>query len=161
MKEILFGVFGPSGPLGGIKFDLPDEAFETQASLTVAPAALTRAIEMIIDMTIMVLTEANRDILLGLLAEQFCDRLEGYITTQTFQFCGALKMEECVRAVITCFNQKAGPGLSLRAKFGRLKEVMMVLTSDVISGATFADSLAQLTCKEAEVFLGLRTAAVQ
>lgn len=159
MKDVLFSVFGPAGPMGGIKFDLPDDAFEAQQSLAVAPAALTRAVEVVVDMATLTLGESNRDTLLGLLAEQFCDRLEHFISQHSFQFCGALKMEECVRAVIGSFNQKAGPGLSLRSRFGRIREIMMVLTSDVASSGTFTDSLAQLTYQEAETFLGLRVTA--
>ena len=159
IKDILFSVFGPTGPMGGIKFDLPDDAFESQPSLAAAPAALTRAVEVVVEMATLSLGEALKDTLLGLLAEQFCDRLEHFISQHSFTFCGALKMEECVRAVLASFNQRAGAGVSLRSRFGRIREIMMVLTSEVGSSGTFTDSLAQLTYQEAETFLSLRVAA--
>ena len=82
------------------------------------------------------------------------ERLEHFVTQHSFHFCGALKLEECVRAVIAAFNQRSPAGSSLRPKFGRIREIMMVLTSDTSS--SFSDSLAQLTYSEAENILGLR-----
>jgi hypothetical protein len=155
LKEVLFGVFGSHGPLGGIRFDLIDEQFESQQSLSVVPTALTRTVEVLVDMCCQSLSEVNRTTMLGLLAEQCGERLEHFISQHSFHFYGALKMEECVRSIIAVFNQKAGPGISLRSKFSRIREVMLVLTSDDTSG-TFSDSLGQLTYSEAESLLALR-----
>ena len=154
MKDVLFGFFGPKGPLGGIKFDMPDDKFESQRGLVALPIALVQVMEAIIDLCMQSLSETNRTLLIGLLAEQMAERLEHFVTQHSFHFCGALKMEECVRAIIAAFNQRAPMGASLRPKFGRIREIMMVLTSDTSS--SFGDTLTQLTFAEAENVLGLR-----
>ena len=154
MKEVLFGIFGPKGPLGGIKLDMPDDKFESQRGLAALPIALVKVMEVIIDMCTTSLSETNRGVLISLLAEQMAERLELFVTQHSFHFCGALKMEECVRAIIAAFNQRAPVGASLRPKFARIREIMMVLTSD--TNSPFEDTLAQLTYSEAENVHGLR-----
>ena len=54
----------------------------------------------------------------------------------SFSFAGALKIEECFRALCGIFTHAASN--SLRAKFARLREVLLVLTSDVAGGSSLS-----------------------
>lgn len=84
-----------------------------------------------------------------------------------------MKLEECIRALNSHFSQVST--VSLRSRFSRLREIMMVLTSDLTlhtSGHSTASSsantaasshllhhlgLAYITELEAQTFLVLRT----
>ena len=74
----------------------------------------------------------------------------------TFRFAGALKFEECVRALNGIFIQNSS--ITIRGKFSRLKEIMMVLTSDVTNslGTLQADNFSQLSSNEVLAFASLR-----
>jgi hypothetical protein len=66
-----------------------------------------------------------------------------------------MKLEECIRSVNTLLSQ--GSTISIRGKFSRLREITLVLTSDITtSAAANFDSLVHLTEVEAQAFLSLR-----
>jgi hypothetical protein len=74
----------------------------------------------------------------------------------SFRFAGALKFEECVRALSGMFARfSSGP---IRGKFSRLREVMLVLTSDTGPGSvsSMADNFSLLTVNEVLAFAALR-----
>jgi hypothetical protein len=76
----------------------------------------------------------------------------------TFRFAGALKLEEIVRSLSALFSRFSS--VPVRGRFSRLREVMLVLTSDVTSPTgLMADSFTQLTASEVEAFLVLRVDA--
>ena len=164
MKELLQSALGrgtgtaggASAALGGIRLELPDEKFDQQPAVSLLPRALVLPFEALLEMLTASMTDTNRDLLVGLLADACCERVEHFVTQNTFGFAGALKMEECVRALGTVFSRASGPvGGGIRGKFGRLREIMLVLTSDSSSSATLAES-SSLTHSEVTAFLGLR-----
>lgn len=76
------------------------------------------------------------------------------ILQTTFRFAGALKLEEIIRALTTLFSRYSA--VPVRARFSRLREIMLVLTSDVGSGSVFSDNFTHLTASEIEAFVSLR-----
>ncbi len=153
IKDLLQQILGSKGPLGGVRFDLSEETFDQQAALVLLPTAVVTPIETLIEICTGNLSETNKDVLLGLLADACCDRIEQFILQTGFRFAGALKFEECVRAIMSVFVRASTT--SIRNRFSRLREVLMVLTSDV-KNAGFADSLAQISAAEAQTILSLR-----
>jgi hypothetical protein len=97
-----------------------------------------------------------------------------FVLQTTFSFAGSIKLEDCVRALNHSFAQLST--VSLRAKFSRLREVLLVLTSEASllpappslspssSGASLNPSLpltqlhnlSQLSEAEAHSYLTLR-----
>ena len=158
MRDILVASLGRNGPLGGVKFDLDDEKFDAQPAVGLLPKLLVTPFEMLLSMCTSGLSEANKELMVGLLADACCERFEHYVTTSTFRFAGALKFEECVRAISATFNRFG----SVRGKFARLREVMLVLTSDTSSpGALLVNTFSHLTANETLAFLALRQDANQ
>jgi len=154
MKDVLLNTLGRTGPLGGVKFDLPDERFDAQPALSLLPRILVMPFETLVNICTCCLSETNKDMVVGMLADACCERLEHYITQNSFRFAGALKFEECVRALSAMFTRcSTSP---IRGKFSRLREVMLVLTSDVSSSNVIAESFTQLTLAEAQAFAALR-----
>ena len=80
MKEILVSCLSRNGALGGIKFDLDDEKFDNQNAVGLLPRTLLIPYEMLIIMCISGLSESNKDLMVNLLAEACCERLEHFIT---------------------------------------------------------------------------------
>ena len=167
LKDALTGLLGPKGPLGGVRFDFADNEFDNQPSIALLPGSIVTPVELMAKICVKELSDSNRFIMLHLLAEATCERIEHYITQTSFRFAGALKFEECVRAIISMLTKissqysigsTAHNGASFRGKFSRLRELMLVLTSDVRGGAAsnFADSLSQLTLTEAQTIISLR-----
>ena len=153
MKDILVASLGRNGPLGGVKFDLDDEKFDAQPAVGLLPKLLVTPFEMLLSMCTSGLTEANKELMVGLLADACCERFEQYVTTSTFRFAGALKFEECVRVISATFNRFG----SVRGKFSRLREVMLVLTSDTSApGALLVNTFSHLTANEVLAFVSLR-----
>ena len=153
MRDLMQQVLGKSGILGGIRFDAQDDTFDEQRALSLLPSIFTIPIETLLNICVSDLNEKNKEKLLSLLIDTCNMKIESFITTTTFRFAGALKFEECVRSYISMTGKISN--LPIRSKFSRLREVMMVLTSDVRS-ASFADTLSQLTATEAQSILALR-----
>lgn len=80
MKEVLVYTFSKNGPLGGVKFDAPDDRFDMQPALGLIPRILVAPFEAIINICTTNLTESNKDLMIGLLADACCERLEHYIS---------------------------------------------------------------------------------
>ena len=80
MKEILINILGRNGPLGGIKFDVADEKFDSQPAVSLLPKVLVAPFEILIDMCTIGLTDANREFVIGLLADALSERLEHFIS---------------------------------------------------------------------------------
>jgi hypothetical protein len=73
-----------------------------------------------------------------------------------FRFAGAIKMDECVRSVISLLNKHSGT--SIRIKFARIKEILTVITDN--SGAVIlpSEQFSILTSAEIAAFSSLRAA---
>lgn len=153
IKELLVSILGRHGPLGGVKFDLSDEKFDQQPATALLPRSLTSPFETLLEICSFNLSESNKDMIVGMLADSCCERLEHYITQSSFGFAGALKFEECVRALSATFMRFSSS--PIRGKFSRMREIMLVLTSDISSSSLMADSFS-LTSSEIQSFLGLR-----
>lgn len=140
-----------------------------------------------------VCAHVDQDMLVGMLASGYASCMENFILKvskctdelamlvanifafvsfsalqATFSFAGSLKLEECVRALNQAFSSLST--VSLRKKFSRLREVLVVLTSDstllpapASASATSTlpltqlHNLSQLTEAEAHSFLTLRS----
>ena len=124
MKDILTASLGRNGPLGGVKFELDDDKFDAQPAVGLLPRILVTPFDMLLVMCTSGLSESNKDRMVGLMADACCERLEQYVTTSTFRFAGALKFEECVRAICATFTRFST--VPIRGKFSRLREVMLV-----------------------------------
>ena len=153
IRDLMQQVLGRSGLLGGLRFDAQDDALEDQPALQLLPGTLVTPIQTLLDITTSEMSEKNKEIFLVMMVDVICERIEHFVTQTTFRFAGALKFDECVRAVISMCNKEST--LPIRSKFSRLREVMMVLTSDVRS-TSFAESLSQLTSTEAQAIISLR-----
>ena len=85
MKEIISHSLGKSGFAGGIRFDLADDRFDTQASVSLLPRILVVQFEMIVSVCTCHLSEASKDLVVGMLAEVAAERMELFVT-QVFVF---------------------------------------------------------------------------
>lgn len=155
MRDIVQSTLGRQGPLGGVRLDLADDKFDSQPAVALLPRSLIAPFETVLDICTHSLSEGNKDLVAGLLADACCERLEHHVTQTSFGFAGALKLEECVRALTATFARYSTT--PIRGKFSRLREIMLVLTSDGGSGVG-GDSFS-LTTAEIQSFMGLRVDA--
>lgn len=147
---------------GGIHFAERDPlAFEAQSALTLLPKLLTLPLETVVRLTTTGLSDANRDLVVGYLADACCEQLEQFVHQTTFALPGALKLEEFVRVLAGLFGRHAST--PIRGKFARMREIMSILTlaelpatggGELLGG--LQDSYAHVTAQEAEAFLLLR-----
>eukprot|EP01042_Synura_sphagnicola_P000548 gene548-590_t len=138
MRDVLSFIFSAQAPLGGICLHLPDNQFDLQPALSLLPKALLAPFEMMLTICMTTLSDPNKELVVGLLAEACCERLERFISQSRFHFAGALKMEECVRALTALFSKHSA--VSVRGRFARLREILLVLTSDLSSTASASPS---------------------
>lgn len=159
IKEILVHTFSRNGPLGGVKFDNHDDKFESQPAVALLPRMLIIPFEAIANISTSNLSDTNKDMIIGMLADAVCERLEHFISQTSFRFAGSLKFEECVRAIIALFTRLSTT--PIRGKFSRIREIMSVLTSDVTSTNAIADTFTYLTINEVKAFIALRADATE
>ena len=76
---MFFSVLGRSGPLGGVRFDEPDSAFDHQPALNLLPKVLTLPFETLVNISSFGMSDRNRDVVVGLLAESCCEKCEQFI----------------------------------------------------------------------------------
>jgi hypothetical protein len=170
LREILHVTLAGQAPsssmrsiYGGLRFDERDPlAFEAQSALTLLPKLLTLPVETMVRITTTGLSETNRDLLIGQLADATCEQIEQFVHQTTFALPGALKLEEFVRLLSTLFGRHASS--PIRGKFARLREILSILTLAEIPSSLSApeellalqDSHAHVSAAEAEAFLLLR-----
>jgi hypothetical protein len=77
----------------------------------------------------------------------------------SFGYAGAMKLDECVRALNSMFVRYST--IPIRGKFSRLREILQVLTSDISSGisSVSVDTYSHLTANEVQAFVALRVDA--
>lgn len=74
------------------------------------PKLLVTPFETLVAMCTSGVSETNKDLIVMLLAEACSERLEHFISQSSFRFAGALKFEECVRALTSVFTKySSGP----------------------------------------------------
>jgi len=154
IKEVLQSSLGRQGAHGGIRLELPDDKFEAQPAVALLPRAVTAPLDTLVDVCSWGLSEANKDRLVGLLTDVCCERIEHFITQTSFGFAGALKLEECVRAISAVFAKHSSS--PVRARFARLREIMLILTSDASAPSAVLTDSSTLTNSEVQSFLALR-----
>ena len=79
LKDIIVFTLGRNGYLGGVKFELDDDQFDQQPSVGMLPKSLVTPIENIIDLSSSNMSENNKDIIVGLLANICCEKIEQFI----------------------------------------------------------------------------------
>jgi hypothetical protein len=161
MKDLLARTLGRGGALGGIKFELPDEKFEAQPALALLPKALVLPFETVVSICTSNMSDVNKDVVVGMLTDACTERLEHFIAQNQFRFSGALKFEECVRALSGMFGRASSSSSLIRSKFSRLREIMIVLTSDNADLLQTTDTFTHLTSSEVSAFASLRIDAHQ
>jgi hypothetical protein len=83
IKEIFQFTLSKGGVYGGLRFDEKDSVFEKQPILVLIPKIITIPLETIIQMSTNSLSEKNRDLIVSLLADHCCEKIEQFI----FQVC--------------------------------------------------------------------------
>ena len=151
IKDLLpYSFSAASASPGGLRFDLPDDAFRQQPALPLYPKLVVAALESMLGVLTTNLSETNKDFMVGLLADVLSERLEHFISQTTFRFAGALKFEEIARALTTLLSRSSQQ--PIRNKFSRLREVLLVLTSEGGGGGDYN----LLTVSEVAAVAGLR-----
>ena len=80
MKEIFTATLGRQAPLGGVRFDESDATFDNQPALNLLPRILCLPMETIINIcTFNISSEGSKDMIVGMLTDACCDRLEHFI----------------------------------------------------------------------------------
>lgn len=146
-----------------LRLDEADEdLFEAQPilRLSLLPRALLIPLETLLLMTTAGGSEAHCDLLVTLLADALAEQLEAFIQLSSFSLCGALKLEEIVRALASLFSRHSAGGHGsggVRSRFSRLREIMQVLTVASVHEVSVAhENFAHITGTEAEGLLSLR-----
>ena len=93
MKDILSFTFSKNGPLGGVRFDIVDDKFDLQPAVSMLPKPLVVPFETIIGVLTTGLSDANKDSMIGVLADVCAERLEKFI----YQVCGFLASSDETR----------------------------------------------------------------
>ena len=159
LKDIISFYLGRNGHMGGIKLELDDEQFDLQPSVAMLPKSLVSPIEQMVDICTSNMSDGNKDLIVGLMANTCCEKIEQFIYQSSFGFAGALKLEECFRALSNMFSRYSST--PIRGKFSRLREICQVLTADVSGGiGTIAvDTYSHLIASEVNAFIALRVDA--
>ena len=79
LKDIITFTLGRNGLLGGIKFDMADDTFDSQPSVSVLPKALLTPLETLTNICTSNMTDCNKDLVVGLLANSCCEKIEQFI----------------------------------------------------------------------------------
>lgn len=87
MKDTFLATIGRSGPMGGIRFDEPDATFDAQPALNLLPRILCLPFETMVNICTFNLSERNKDMIVGMLADACCERLEHFITQVRIRAC--------------------------------------------------------------------------
>jgi hypothetical protein len=91
MKDVLHRSMGRTAALGGVRFDIPDDKFDAQPALSLLPRSVVAPFETIINICTSTLSESNKDMIVGVLADVCCERLEHFVTQVRVPFYSVLK----------------------------------------------------------------------
>mgnify|MGYP000367733065 CR=1 FL=1 len=80
MKDVLSRILSKDGPAGGVKFDLEDDRFEMQPMVHMLPKLILLPFEVLINMCTDTLTGTNKDLMVGMLSDTYCSRIEHFIS---------------------------------------------------------------------------------
>ena len=159
LRDVISFYLGRNGLMGGVKLELEDEQFDMQPAVAMLPKALVHPIEQMVDICTSTMSDENKDMIVGLMANACCEKIEQFIYQSTFSFAGALKLDECFRALSNMFSRYSTA--PIRGKFSRLREICQVLTADVSGGvgSVAVDTYSHLIASEVSAFIALRVDA--
>ncbi len=84
MKDIIHFTLGKQAIYGGIKFNENDSIFDNQEILVLLPKIITVPVETMVNLLSSGLSEKNKDIFVGYLADTCCEKLEVFINQVIF-----------------------------------------------------------------------------
>ena len=84
MKDILSFTLSKNAVYGGLRFDEKNESFDKQPILVLLPKILTIPFETILTLSTHTLSEKNKDMIVSMLADSCCEKIEQFITQVTF-----------------------------------------------------------------------------
>ena len=84
IKDILQFTIGKNAVYGGLRFDEREANFEKQPILVLIPKILTIPFETMIKIATFNLNEKNKDVIINLLADYTCERVEQFIYQVSF-----------------------------------------------------------------------------
>lgn len=84
MKDVISRILSKNGPVGGIRFDIEDEAFDMQPMVQMLPKLLVVPFEVLINICTANLSESNRDIMIGMMVDAYCLRFEQFVSQVHF-----------------------------------------------------------------------------
>jgi hypothetical protein len=87
LRDILQCAMGRNGQMGGVKFDMADDKFDAQPALVLLPRAVVAPVELLIAICTTSLSDNNKDMIIGHLADAVCERLEHFVTQVRCFFC--------------------------------------------------------------------------
>lgn len=79
MREIILFTLGKNAIYGGVKFNEKDSFFDQQEILILLPKIITVPVETLVSLLSSGLSEKNKDLFVGSLADTCCEKLEGFI----------------------------------------------------------------------------------
>ena len=126
--------------------------------MALLPHSLTSLFGLLLKICTEDLGEEYVNVVVEDLAKAVCEKVEHLVNQTSFSFAGALKFEECVRALQSLFLSRCEGG-AVRGVFSRLREILMVLTADVGDGISYSgglNSFSHITTNEARAFASLR-----
>ena len=86
MKEVLSKILGKEGPVGGLRFDLPDAQFDGQPMVQMLPKLLLLPFEVLVTLCTDALSASNKDMMVSLLADAYGSALEHFMSQVRYVF---------------------------------------------------------------------------
>lgn len=79
MKDIIVFTLGKNAIYGGVRFSEKDSSFDQQEILVLLPKIVTVPVETMVSLLSSGLSEKNKDLFVGSLADTCCEKLEIFI----------------------------------------------------------------------------------
>jgi hypothetical protein len=73
--------------VGNTRFDEQDNAFEQQPIISLLPKIIVTPFDSLLNICTFNLSEKNKDMIVGMLADACCERLEGFINQVKILHC--------------------------------------------------------------------------
>ncbi len=92
MKDIIHFTLGKQAIYGGIKFNENDTIFDNQEILVLLPKIITVPVETMVNLLSSGLSEKNKDMFVGYLADTCCEKFEVFINQVIFNLVCVLRI---------------------------------------------------------------------
>jgi hypothetical protein len=83
LRALLSSLLGKQGPQGGVKWSLPDDAFDRQPAADVLPKSIVDPIEILVSLCTFGASDVAKDTIIQLVIDTTAHRLEQYILQVT------------------------------------------------------------------------------